>query len=109
MCMALRWSVVSVSGMGGRRFVVLVAAAVLGAWTGDAISSRLDVDPLRLGDFSLVGASLAAWLGIGLVVAMSMLAPERRAARSADGGIRLELRRRIPSQPADLPPSDGED
>lgn len=82
-------------GSGGRRFVILAAAAILGAWTGDAVAGRLDLDPVRIGDFHVVAASIVAWIGIGLVVTMSSLAPaSRRAAVDPRDGIRLEVRRR---------------
>lgn len=86
---------VALRGSGGRRFVVLAAAAILGAWTGDALAGRLDLDPLRLGDFHLVAASIVAWLGIGLVVTMASLAPaSRRSPADPSEGFRLEVHRR---------------
>jgi hypothetical protein len=108
-----------VRGTGGRRSIVLVAAAVLGAWTGDAIAGRLDLDPVRLGDFHLVAASLVAWVGIALVVTMSSLAPAaRRGPDEAIGSVRSEVRRREPGvapsgsagpdalEPPEEPPTD---
>jgi hypothetical protein len=53
----------------------LVAAAILGAWAGDAIFDRLGIGVLTLGDYHLVGASIVAWLGIGLVSYMAALGP----------------------------------
>jgi hypothetical protein len=55
-------------------FVLL--AAVLGAYGGQAMGSRIG-DPLLIGDFGLLWASLTAWLGIVLIVAASLLAPSR--------------------------------
>lgn len=50
---------------GQLRFHVLLVlpAAMAGAWAGQALGARLG-DPLRLGDFSLSWASLLAWVGI---------------------------------------------
>jgi hypothetical protein len=61
-------------GSAGLRLPFVLMAAVLGAYAGQALGSLLG-DPLRLGDFGLLWASLCAWLGIGLIVAASMLAP----------------------------------
>jgi uncharacterized membrane protein YfcA len=64
--------------VGGRfspRIVPVALASILGAWAGDAVGSRLGVDPIRLGDFYLVSASVMAWLGIGFVTVLSILGP----------------------------------
>ncbi len=57
-----------------RVFLVFVAAA-LGAWAGDATGGRLGIDPLRIGDFHLIAASVVAWAGIGFVAVLSILGP----------------------------------
>jgi hypothetical protein len=57
-----------------RVFLVFVAAA-LGAWAGDATGGRLGIDPLRIGDFHLIAASVVAWAGIGFVAVLSILSP----------------------------------
>jgi len=61
------------------RLPFVAAAAVLGAFGGQAVGARVG-DPLLIGDFGLTWASALAWLGIGIIVAASMLAPTR------DGG-----------------------
>jgi hypothetical protein len=66
---------VLIRGSAGGRLPALVAAAILGAWAGDAIFDRLGIGVLTLGDYHLVGASLVAWLGIGLVSVMAALGP----------------------------------
>lgn len=66
---------VVIRGTAGGRLPALVAAAVLGAWAGDAIFDRLGIGLLTLGDYHLVGASIVAWLGIGLVSIMAALGP----------------------------------
>jgi hypothetical protein len=62
-------------GRGGLRIVLTVVAASLGAWAGDAVGGRLAIDPLRLGDFHLLAASVVAWLGIVFVEVLSILGP----------------------------------
>jgi uncharacterized membrane protein YdjX (TVP38/TMEM64 family) len=69
---------VFIRGRAGARLPLLIAAAILGAWAGDALGGRLAIDPIRIGDFSLVSASILAWLGIGLVAILAVLVSERR-------------------------------
>jgi hypothetical protein len=66
-------------GSAGGQLPLLILAASLGAWAGDAIGGRLGLDLLRIGDFRLVAASLMAWLGIAIVAIVAILGPERRA------------------------------
>ncbi len=66
----------TIRGSAGLRFPFIVTAAVLGAFAGQQVGSRLG-DPLAIGDFGVVWASLLAWLGIVLIVAASMLSPAR--------------------------------
>ena len=66
---------VLIRGSAGGRLPALVAAAILGAWAGDAIVDRLGIGVLTLGDYHLLGASVVAWLGIGLVSIMAALGP----------------------------------
>ncbi len=70
---------VLIRGSAGGQLPLLVLAAALGAWAGDAIGARLGLDLLRIGDFRLVAASLMAWVGIGIVAIVAILGPERRA------------------------------
>jgi hypothetical protein len=66
-------------GSARGRLLLLLPAAVLGAYGGQALGLRLG-DPVRLGDFGLVWASLLAWLGIGIVAIVSLLATPRGRA-----------------------------
>jgi hypothetical protein len=66
---------VFVRGRAGRRMLLVACAAVLGAWAGDAIGGRLGVDPLRVGDFRVISASIVAWLGIAFVEVIAVLGP----------------------------------
>jgi hypothetical protein len=65
-------------GSAGGRAVVLLVAAILGAWAGDALGGRLGVDLLRIGDFRPVTAVLVAWAGLGIVSVIAILGPSRR-------------------------------
>ena len=49
---------VLIRGTAGGRLLVIVLAAILGAWAGDALADRLDFDVLMIGDFHLLAASL---------------------------------------------------
>lgn len=73
---------VFIRGRAGARLPLLLVAAVLGAWAGDTVGARMSIDPLRVGDFHLVSASVVAWLAIGLVAILTILVPERK--RDAD-------------------------
>jgi uncharacterized membrane protein YeaQ/YmgE (transglycosylase-associated protein family) len=71
---------VLVRGTAGGRLPLVVLAAALGAWAGDAVGARLGIDPLRVGDYHLVAATLGAWLGIAVVSLVAILGPARRSA-----------------------------
>ena len=68
---------VFIRGRAGARVPLLIFAAILGAWAGDTVGARLGIDPLRIGEFHLLSASLVAWLAIGLVAIVAVLVPER--------------------------------
>ena len=68
---------VFIRGRAGARLPLLIAAAILGAWAGDTVGARLGIDPLRIGEFNLVSASVVAWLAILLVAIVAILVPER--------------------------------
>lgn len=80
---------VFIRGRAGARLPLLIVAAVLGAWAGDTVGARMAIDPIRIGEFHLLTASFVAWLGIGLVAVLAVLAPERRDAtdRAAGSGL----------------------
>jgi hypothetical protein len=72
---------VAIRGTGGGRLPLLLGAAILGAWAGDAIFGRLGIELLMIGDYQVLGASIVAWVGIGLVSVVAVLGPsaQRRA------------------------------
>ena len=77
---------VLIRGRTGARLPLLLLAAFLGAWAGDAVGGRLGVDPVRIGDFSVIAASVVAWLGIGAVAVLAVLGTDRRPARTSEPG-----------------------
>jgi hypothetical protein len=69
-----------IRGTGGGHVPLIALAAILGAWAGDAVGTRIGIDPLRIGDFHVVSASIVAWIGIGLVALAATIGPARRRA-----------------------------
>jgi len=65
-------------GSGGGRLPIIVIAAILGAWAGDALGARLGFDLLTVGNFHLIAASIVAWIGIAISSAMAVLGPQVR-------------------------------
>lgn len=96
---------VFIRGRAGARLPFLLLAAVLGAWAGDTVGARMSIDPLRIGDFHLVSASVVAWLGIGLVAILAILVPQRKA-KPAGTRVSTILRRGAP--PASKPTTEPE-
>ena len=68
-------------GRADARHLLIFLAAALGAWAGDSIGGRLGLDPLRIGDFHLLAASLVAWAGIGFVAIILILGPVSTTSR----------------------------
>ena len=66
---------VLIRGSAGGRLPLLLIASVLGAWAGDALADRLGLDLLVIGDFHVIGASIAAWVGIAIVSVVAVLGP----------------------------------
>ena len=64
-----------------RHVAVAWVAAIVGALAGSALGSRVGGDPVRMGDFSVLWASAAAWGAIGVVALTSLLAPPRSPRR----------------------------
>jgi hypothetical protein len=72
---------VLIKGSATGRLALIVIAAILGAWAGDALMDRIGLDVLTIGDYHLLGASILAWVGIGLVMVVSTLGPTRSGIR----------------------------
>lgn len=71
---------VLIRGNAGGRLPIIVVAAILGAWAGDVLAGRLGFDVLTIGDFHLLGATIVAWVGIGISSAVAILGPSMRKA-----------------------------
>jgi hypothetical protein len=69
---------VLIRGSAGGQLPLLVGAAALGAWAGDAIGARLGLDLFTIGDFRVIAASVMAWAGIAVVAIVAILGPRRR-------------------------------
>ena len=68
---------VLIRGTAGGRLPIILVAAILGAWAGDALGDRLGIHVLSIGDFRLLGASVLAWIGIGISSAVAILGPSK--------------------------------
>jgi len=84
---------VFIRGRAGARLPLLLCAAWLGAWAGDTVGTRIAVDPIRIGEFNVVFASIVAWLAIGLVAILAVLVPERPGQRLRE---QITVRRAAP-------------
>jgi len=71
---------VLIRGSAGGQLPLLLIAAFLGAWAGDAIGARLGLDLLVLGDFRIVAASIVSWIAIAFVSIIAILGPTKRNA-----------------------------
>jgi hypothetical protein len=68
---------VLIRGRTGASVLLLLVAAFLGAWAGDALGARLGLAVLTIGDFHVIPASILAWVGIGVVALVAILAADR--------------------------------
>ena len=68
---------VLIRGHAGGRLPIILVAAILGAWAGDALGDRLGITFVSIGDFRLLVASIVAWIGIGISSAVAILGPSR--------------------------------
>jgi hypothetical protein len=70
-------------GRWGRLAWLLALASLLGTMTGDAVGGATGLEPLRLGDFHLVAASIGAQLAMLATLLLVALAPtaDERAER----------------------------
>jgi hypothetical protein len=72
---------VVIRGNAGGRLPLTFLAAVLGAWAGAAIGSRIGLEILAIGDFGLIPASVVSWLGIAFVAIIATLGPQSTKMR----------------------------
>ena len=64
--------------------LLVLPGAIVGAWAGQALGARLG-DPLRLGDYCLVWASVFSWIGI-IVVSVAVTLGGRSPRSAATPG-----------------------
>jgi hypothetical protein len=76
-----------VRGNLGWHIPAVLLGGIIGALLGQALGSRLG-DVLRVGDYSLLWASLLAWVGIGMAIVISTLAAGPHDPDDAHGEIR---------------------
>ena len=69
---------VLIRGNAGGRLPIVLVAAILGSWAGDALAGRLGFEVLTIGDFHLLAAAMVAWVGIGVSSAVAFLGPSMR-------------------------------
>lgn len=69
---------VLIRGQSGGRLPLTYVAAALGSWAGAAVGAQAGMTFLAIGDFPLIPASVAAWMGIGFVAIVATLGPGRR-------------------------------
>jgi hypothetical protein len=65
----------------------LLVGAILGAIVGQAIGGRIG-DVMRLGDYSLIWASVMAWVGMGMAIVISTLVTSKPEHEPESGEVR---------------------
>lgn len=68
-------------GTWDRRFFLLGIASLIGTVAGNAIGARTGLELVRIGDFNLVAACLAAQLAMLVTDLLAHLGPTRDAER----------------------------
>ena len=65
---------------GGLRahLLVVIPASIVGAYIGQAVGGRVG-DPVQIGDYSLIWASVVAWVAILIVVSLASIVPDRES------------------------------
>jgi hypothetical protein len=69
-------------GKWDRRFFLLGLASLLGTVAGNAIGARTGLELVRIGDFNLLAASLAAQLAMLVTDLLGHLGPTRDVERT---------------------------
>ena len=80
-----------VRGNLGWHVPAVLVGGILGALVGQALGARIG-DVLWVGDYSLVWASVVAWIGIGMALVVSALASRRPEGEGEEAG-RIRARR----------------
>ena len=72
---------IALRGKWDRRLAVLAIASLLGTVAGNAIGARTGLELVRIGDFNLVAACLAAQMAMLVTDLLAHLGPGRDAER----------------------------
>ena len=73
---------VVIRGSAGKHLPLTLVAAIAGAFVGH-LFGRLAGDPVQLGDFNILWATVGAWVGIIAVAGVAAIRPARRPAAAA--------------------------
>ena len=76
-----------VRGNLGWHIPAVLVGGIIGALLGQALGARVG-DLLTIGDYSLLWASLFAWIGIGMAIVISTLATGHDEPEESHGQIR---------------------
>ena len=68
---------VVIRGSAGKHLPLTLVAAIAGAFVGH-VFGRLAGDPIQLGDFNILWATVGAWVGIIAVAGIAAIRPARR-------------------------------
>jgi uncharacterized membrane protein len=68
---------VAIRGTWGRLVPLLAVVSLVGVVVGDAIGGRTGLEPLRIGDFHPLTASVVSQLAMAATVLLGALAPAR--------------------------------
>lgn len=66
---------IALRGRWGRVVLPLALASVLGTVAGDAVGARTGLEPMRLGDYHIVAASVGAQLAMLVTLLLTALVP----------------------------------
>lgn len=66
---------IAIRGRWGRSVLILAVAAVIGVAIGDRLAEATGLEPLRIGDMNVLGASVAAQALMVAVTLLSALGP----------------------------------
>jgi hypothetical protein len=85
---------IALRGRWGRIVVPLAIASLLGTVAGDAVGARTGLEPMRLGDFHIVAASVGAQLAMLITLLLTALVPSSPDIDRPDAEVRRPSRRR---------------
>ena len=89
---------IALRGRWGRVVLPLAIASLLGTVAGDAVGSRTGLEPMRLGDYHVVAASVGAQLAMLITLLLTALVPSSADTERLDAR-RSETERVDPERP----------